>query len=337
MKKIFLAVLCAVITFLSAFGAASCGQNKDGIFVCAPDGATALALAGLINGEAEFDREVNYEIVNAENIHTYVTGKNPKSDICILPLNRASILLGDGSAYKMLGAVTHGNLFIMKKEGLPDITVENLGSLVGKTVGVMQLNNVPGLTFRLILNDNGIAFNVFGNDGATDSEKVNLKAVTATEVIPSDKTCDYFVVPEPAASAKQKATAGKLSVAGSLQTLYGGGNGYPQAVLVAKLELISSSPSFIEKFTAAVSYNAEWLLDGETSVETVVNAVNGKLTAGMSPSLTVQNVTKDVIRNCAIRFVKAADCKAEVNSFISKLVAVEPAAAKAVSDAFFHI
>ena len=61
MKKIFLAVLCAVITFLSAFGAASCGQNKDGIFVCAPDGATALALAGLINGQSinDFKRRVH--------------------------------------------------------------------------------------------------------------------------------------------------------------------------------------------------------------------------------------------------------------------------------------
>ncbi len=50
----------------------------------------------------------------------------------------------------MLGTLTHGNLYMLSKNG-EKITAENIKSLEGKTVGIVNLAAVPGLTFKTIL------------------------------------------------------------------------------------------------------------------------------------------------------------------------------------------
>lgn len=131
------------------------------INIYAPDGAPALALAGLMSGEVVCKgvaETINYHIVDASTIQTHVTGENPDADICILPVNLAANLLGNGENYKMLGTVTHGNLYIISAKTGEQITVDNISELRGKTVGVVNLAAVPGLTFKLILNKYGIEY-----------------------------------------------------------------------------------------------------------------------------------------------------------------------------------
>ena len=127
--------------------------------VYAPDGAPALALAKLMTEETAFGDsvEAEYNVVDASTIQTYVTGANPAADICVLPVNLAVKLLGSGEKYKLLGTLTHGNLYILSKDGTP-ITRENISSLKGKTVGVVNLASVPGLTFKLILKNSGVEY-----------------------------------------------------------------------------------------------------------------------------------------------------------------------------------
>lgn len=124
------------------------------ISVYAPDGAPALGLAKLM---AESDVRAEYHVVDPTLIHTYVTGKNPVSDVCVLPVNLAVKLLGSGENYKMLGVLTHGNLFLLSADG-EKITGENISSLKGKRVGVVNLPAVPGLTLKLILKNYGIEY-----------------------------------------------------------------------------------------------------------------------------------------------------------------------------------
>lgn len=133
----------------------------ESLEVYAPDGAPALALAGLMAGEVDTGyvaNTINYHIVNASTIQTHVTGANPDADICILPVNLAANLLGSGEKYTMLGTVTHGNLYIISAKTGKQITVDNISELKGKTVGVVNLAAVPGLTFKLILNKYKIAY-----------------------------------------------------------------------------------------------------------------------------------------------------------------------------------
>ncbi|MGN0807934.1 MAG: hypothetical protein ACI4MN_05775 [Candidatus Coproplasma sp.] len=338
MKK-FLAILCAAVMAVGlALGITACNKVEVGKYtVYAPDGAPALALAQLCTEEKS---EYAVNIVKASTITTYVTGEEPKADFAIVPVNAAVKMLGSGEKYQMLGTVTHGNLFLLKKTDGVEITSENLSTLVGKTVGVINLANVPGLMLKVILQQYNIPFNQLteGNEIATD--KVNLKNISdeeaKTAINPTNTECDYFVVPEPAATTKVNATGGNLSVAASLQTLYGGENGYPQAVAVAKTSVIEKDSKAVENFIKALKDNQTWINDSATSAETIVNAVQSKLTADLAPTFTAANLNATVIANCGIRFTSNADGKQDVLNILSKLNAVSNNAWGTPADAFFY-
>ncbi len=123
--------------------------------VVAPDGAPAVGLSYLMN---EADLGLSFDVVDSSTIQTYVTGNNPEADICVLPVNTAVNILGSGDTYKMLGTLTHGNLYLLSSKYTEPVTRDNLSSLQGKTVGVVNLAAVPGLTFKLILKDNDISY-----------------------------------------------------------------------------------------------------------------------------------------------------------------------------------
>lgn len=128
------------------------------VSVYAPDGAPALGLAGLMaEGASIAGCETEYRIVDSSLIQTYVTGAAPAADICVLPVNLAVKLLGGGENYQLVATLTHGNLFLLS-EGVAQITPSNLRDLCGKTVGVVNLAAVPGLTFKVILKNNGIDY-----------------------------------------------------------------------------------------------------------------------------------------------------------------------------------
>lgn len=170
----------------------------------------------------------------------------------------------------------------------------------------------------------------------TDPGKVNLVAIpSAAEVLARDDI-DYFVVPEPAASVRVKATANsnqKLNLVGDLQKLYGGTNGYPQAVIVAKNSVISGATSvFVDKLKESIN----WLSDDSTEISDIVTAVSSHLPSGTTPTFNANNLTKPVIANCGIRFTGAGEGKTEVKSFLTALKAVQPAVNDNPADKFFQ-
>lgn len=167
--------------------------------------------------------------------------------------------------------------------------------------------------------------------GKNSGEEVNLVAISAAQVGVTDNF-DYYVVPEPAASAKANA-APSLEFAGDLQRLYGGESGYPQAVIVAKNELYGTG--FIGDFLDAVSGNKDWLLNENTSAEEIAVAVRSHLTSGMSPTFTAANLTKQVIINSGINFVTASESKSEIIGFMQELNSVGETAFGTPSDKFF--
>ena len=181
------------------------GEFSATYSVYAPDGAPALALANAVNGQ---DEGFSFHIVASDTIGAQVSGEDPAADFCILPVNAASKLPGSGEKYQMLGVVTNGNMYFLTTGENAAVDADNLSSLVGKTIGVVQLANVPGLTLRATFAKYGIACQVMGNDMQPASDKVNLKAVDAANVTPAGG-CDYYLCPEPAASVKVAATAGK--------------------------------------------------------------------------------------------------------------------------------
>lgn len=319
MKKLLAFFAMAILSVACALGVSACNNGGSGnkLSVYVPDGAPALSVAGLSNSD-KFD----VHVIDASTINSKVTGANPEADIAIMPVNAAVKALGKGTTYQMRGTVTHGNLFLLKKEGGEDIsTPADLTKLEGKTVGVINLANVPGLTFKVILNDHNLL------------DKVTLVNVTPLQVIPTNSECDYFVVSEPAATTRINATQGKLSLAGNLQTLYGGESGYPQAVVVAKKSLKSAEVfEFLNTFTTTKS----WLMDENTTGEQIASAIDKMTDGDLDHTFNANNLTKTVIANCGINFVYSASSKTEVLAFMQKLNVVSDNAWGTPADEFFY-
>lgn len=340
MKK-FLIVFLTLIMGLTAFSFVACNDNSEqdntaSLSLYAPDGAPALSVARLLN-DREIIKGIDVNIVSASTISTFVTGEDLKADICILPVNLASKMLGNALNYQMLGVVTNGNLFLMRKGEGETITNNNLNSLIGKKVGVINLSNVPGLTFKAILKQNDIPFHTLTDNGALANDKVNLVGLAdGTSVVPNSD-CDFFVVPEPAATTKQNATQNKLTICGSLQQMYGEGNGYPQAVVVAKKSVINNNKAQIQNLINSFGENSSWLSSSSTSMEMVVNAViSGFVDKEMAPTFTAKNLNAIVIENCGISFAKASDAKESVLSYLASINAISNNAFSTPVDEFFY-
>ncbi len=350
MKKFFKGILCAVLCGAAAAATVACGSGNGGetgkgtVFsVYAPDGAPALALANLIAGENEAPLSAapvdsfDVHIVDADTIAAYVNA--PRADFCILPSNAAGKLLGTGETYRMLGTVTNGNLYFLTDtlKNLPALTKENLSEVLpGKTVGVIQYENVPGLTLRIVLDEYGIPYQLVDNNENPDPAKVNLRSLAPETVVPATG-CDYYLCPEPARTSKIGATEGApnpFRAAGSLQSLYGDGNGFPQAVLVAKTSILSENKSAAEKLTAYMEGSAEYLQTADA--HTIAELLASRRTPGMEAAFLEAQLNPTVLANCSVRFTKAADCKSTVIEFLTKYKAVNAEATEIPSDAFFY-
>lgn len=328
----------ALASFAACTPAEDTQSDSPVYTVYAPDGAPALALANAIDKTT--DNGFEYHIVASSTIAAQVTGEAPAADFCILPVNAAAKLLGSGETYQMLGTVTNGNMYFLTTGDNAQLTTDSLDVLVGKTVGVVQLSNVPGLTFQTVLKANDLDYRILSSEVGASDEMINLQPIqdAATGVTPAGG-CDYYLCPEPAASAKIKGTAASANpfkLAGSLQALYGDGTGYPQAVLVAKTSVIG------DKYGAeAVARLIEYMDDGAqflsgADASEVVALLEDKYTEGMTPSLNADNLTSEVIANCSVRFTPAQACKERVNAFLAELIAISPEFTSTVSDAFFY-
>ena len=318
-RKICLMTIAAAVVIAILGGCiyaivANFGKNKKEVTVYAPDGAPALALAKLLSEDTENDG-TTYHIVSATGIEARVTYEDmdKNADVCVLPLTDANLHLGDGENYQMLGVVTHGNFYLLSETD-GEYNTQNLSALVGKKIGFVQLAKLPGLVFQSILRRENIPYKVQSDLQSCEADVVNLINIKPTDVT-KGTGFDVFAVPEPAASAKIKAAGFKK--VGSVQELYGGENGYAQAVVVAKKSLIESKHSWVEKFIDGLEGTEAWL--NTASVETVLSAVNSHLEEGLTPSLTDKNLTKDVIAGCGVYFKSAAASKAEIDGMMISL------------------
>lgn len=332
MKKLLTALLCAATAAVSALGFAACGGEQASYTFYMPDGAPALAAAQLMAEKSTIaDAEIEYHVVDSTAISTYVTydDESKNADFCILPVNAAAKTLGSGETYQLVGTVTHGNLYILSADYTEILTTETLSTLVGKSVGVINLTNVPGLTFKAILDDNSVAYTTIGNDGVESEDKVNLYQIAEASSLGGlvkAGTYDYYVVPEPQATLQINSNS--LNRVGDLQELYGGTDGYPQAVLVAKKSLIESNADLITAVCEALADNQTWISTADTA--TIVSAINNYVTDGSVSSLNANNLNSTVIANCAINFVSAVDSRAAILSYLSKIGFAAP------DDAFFY-
>ena len=325
MKRI--ALFLATILSVSMLGLSACAKKQGAIDVYMPDGAPALAL-GLPMYEDKTDDDVNYHVVSSTVIQTYVTGESPEAEVCVLPVNLAAKLLGDGSVYRMAGVVTHGNMYLISENGKA-YTQANATELIGKTVGVVQLNNVPGLTMKAALSALGIACNDVSKGEEKSAEAVNLAPVDVKTL----SGADLYLAPSPAVD--KRVQGGNFSFVGSLQELYGGDKGYPQAAIVVKNDLIEKNPAWVEALLSKIEANSAWLNSADKAL--IADTVGACLAKGLSPTFTAENLTDGAIAHSGVWLQRMDDAAvAETDLFLSRLVAIDATKAAVPSRAFYY-
>lgn len=322
MKKL----ICLILTiFISLTSLIAC-SNKSQISIYAPDGAPALALSKVIKSNL---KNSSVQIVSADKITSVITGENKMADVCVLPINLASKLIGDGNHYKMLATITHGNFYFLSKTDMV-VDKQNINSLIGKTVGVMQLNNVPGLTLKYSLSALNAPFTIIQDGSQKEPGKINLMAINKVETSRSD--IDVFLIPSPQADLKAQATS--LKFVGSLGALYSE-NGFPQAIIVAKNSVIAQNSHFLKEFIKNVKTVSDFLKE-ENKAE-ICSLISGKLESGLTPVFNENTLTSLSIERSKISYVSAKDCKESVNLFISNLKSVEPSSVIDFNENFFYL
>lgn len=310
-------------------GVACKKQQTTDLTVYMPDGAPALAMSKLLCEDTATDG-VSYFVVPPAKIATVVSYNDMQknADICVLPLTVATKKLGAGDKYRMLGTVTRGNLYILGREQA-SYTKENISALIGKRVGVVQLSEVPGLTLKAVLTGLGVPWQELKEGVALRADVVNLQSLTGADAIDKSATLDFWVAGEPAVSLH---TSKGLYRVGDLQALYG--DGYTQAVLVAKASILSSKAEWLQSFLDGVRAGGEWVLN--TNATTLVSAVTAHLEdKNGATTLKAPLLTREALEHCGIEFRASAVCKAETQAFLRALQSVNVGVALA-SDAFYY-
>lgn len=136
-----------------------------------------------------------------------------------------------------------------------------------------------------------------------------------------------------AACADENPSVGqkKLYLSGSLQTLYGGEEGYPQAVIVGKKAFTSEYPAYTNALLAKLGNAETYLSTAQPSA--IISAISSKLTEGETPAFNAKNLTADVVKNCNVKFVAAQQEKENVRSVLSGMMGQN---APSVADEFFY-
>ena len=125
-----------------------------------------------------------------------------------------------------------------------------------------------------------------------------------------------------------------FSIVGDLQTLYGGEDGYPQAVLVGKKEFVQENSAWIDKFAQSVADSA--VLVPEMTREEIVSAVSAHLDdPNSATTLNAAALSYEVLARCGIRYVAAKDCAEAANALLQKFLDIQPLATAIPVEEFY--
>ena len=168
MKKFLSIMLVAAlaVTALALVGCDDPEQPQEGYTFVIPDGAPALGAVSVLNDVPDGIKSV--EIVPSNTIS--LSQRAVQSDIAIVPANLAANLYNKGQDVKLVGTVTHGNLFVL---GTSD-AVKTLSDLEGKLVYSIGQNSVPDYVFQTLLKEAGL------DDRATPRKRARSLSTTKT-------------------------------------------------------------------------------------------------------------------------------------------------------------
>lgn len=334
MKKILTIVICVAVAvcgfcFTGCNDAPSENNKEVSVRIVVPDGAPALSIAKLIKDNQKFGSKTIYKVVAAENIKNFVVGSGEKADIALVPVNLASLMLGSGSEYKAVASVTHGNLYMLSKDETA-ITEENFAeNIKGKSVAIVNIANVPGLTFKATLEKFGVEYTE--DEQQKSAENVFLTGISGTDIAPKLNTSavDYVIAAEPAVST----ITGKVAVIKKICGLHEIYGEYPQAIMVVKAAFLQENKEIVKDIYDAMAANEQWIIDNPADA---AEAVANCLTEGYTSLFTAENTTSASVSGCNIKMKKMTGSEISViKAYIEDILKVNENSAKTPDDNFF--
>ena len=231
-------------------GSAEQNQEKKTVKFCFPNGVPALTVAKFAyeNPIIDENMEIEYEIQNTPDLLASKILKG-EADIAIVPSNLAAQAYNKEIPYKLVGTSVWGTLYMMSTE-----EIDSFDSLKGKEVYSFGKNLTPDLVFKYVLKENGI-------DPDKDVSITYLNA--ASEVGPafiSGKT-NLAVLSEPAVTnimMKKDNAKVVFDFNEEWSKITGIEQGYPQASLIIKSDLLEDHKEFVDKFIQLYSENLQW-------------------------------------------------------------------------------
>ena len=283
---------------VSVFIFVGCGSASQ-VLVVMPDGAPALSMLGLMSNDYKINGEsTEYRIVSSDNIAGLVA--NRQADLAVLPLNLASKVCGED--YQILSVMTFGNLYLVSNAGA------SVQDVIGHNLYVINLNNVPGLTTKIMLNELNIPY----SESSQTQDNTMLIGATAQELIGGFMSgkVEYAVVAEPAVSLMLSQVEG-LEVIGDVQDIMGE---YPQSVLVIKKNVFDA-----EEIGYLIEELQNNMIFAHSNVDNIFDIIENHLQEGVATSFKEDLITRDLIARCNIGFKLALDEKQNIDNYIDSL------------------
>ena len=290
-----LAIGCCAVTFAEDYE----------VKLAAPTGAPALAVATLA-----VENPDDYTFLDASTIGAEF--QKAEADFVIAPINAGATLYKAGkSTYRLAAVVTWGNLFFAsQREGFSE------ESLAGADLILFGENTINASVVLAVLEAKGITpASVSYLAGASETQAALLSDAEA-----------IVVTADPALTAakikNEKITA--VSVQEMLKDAFGM-DGYAQAGLFVREKTAEEHPEAVKAYLEAVRESAG---KAETDPAAMAEA------AVKLEILPNQKVAEAAIPGCSIRFVGAAEAKADVE----RTAAFDPAqfGGEAPADGFYY-
>ena len=279
MKKL----IAVVLTLALALSCAALASGEEALKLSAPTGAPALAVATMAAENPD-----NFTFLDASTIGAEFQ-KN-EADFIIAPINAGAKLFKAGkSTYQLAAVVTWGNLYFASQKA--DFSLDSL---------------------------NGADVTLFGEN--TINASVALAVLAAKEIVPANVTylagaaetqaellsnADAIVLTaDPAVTVAKIKNENVQTV--SVQELLketAEMDGFTQAGLFVRAETLSAQPEAVEAYLAQVKEAAD---KADSDVAAVAEA------AVALEILPNAKVAAAAIPGCSIRFVTAADAKADI-------------------------
>ncbi len=276
MKKVF-AVLLAALLLLSG---AACAEKTGEMTLSAPNGAPAIAVAGLALENPEAFTFVDAETIAAEFA-------NATHDFIIAPVNAGAKLFKAGkSTYRLAAVITWGNLVFASQK--KDFSLESIN---GSALTLFGENTINASVARYVLEKKEIQ---------PASTEYLAGAANTQQLLLSDPEA-VVLTAEPAVTAAKIKNEAVTSIA--LNEVLGeitGVDGFTQAGLFVKEETLKADAAAVDAYLERIRQAADMAVN---DLETLANA---SVELGILPNA---KVAVSAIPNCGIRYVSAAEAK----------------------------